>query len=160
LWCLAVSYVQLQDNNTMRIFKTIILYLFAIQSFSQNIDSLFSKQKWQNKLKIEIKKDKGPLGSFPTERVAKITFKTDSASVYYFAFQYNQNDSINFRKAEDDYWIVSGCNTIQNKSFNKNFHSFIYGGYFFLLQHCACRTGLNENCAELASSINQLRKEN
>ena len=145
----------------MRIFKTIILCLFAIQCFSQKIDSLFNKQKLQNELTVEVKKDNGILANFPTNYVAIITFKTDSAFVYYFAFTYNQSDSINFRKAEHDYWKVSGCNIVPNKNFNKNFGSFIYGGYFFLLQHCACRTGMNDNCAELASRINhQWRKQN
>ena len=108
---------------------------------------------------VQIKKDSGELGVFPTNYEAIITFISDSASVYYFAFKYQLSDSINFIKAELDYWIVSGCNIIPNKDFNKNFSSFIYDGYFFLLQHCACRTVQNENCAELASRINRWRKE-
>lgn len=143
----------------MKIFKTILLCLCTIQSFSQNIDSLFSKKNLNNGLAVEIKKDSGTLGSFPTSFVAIITFKTDSASVCYYAFNYHPSDSINFRKAELDYWIVSGCNIVPHKEFNKNFDSFNYDGYFFLLQHCACRQGLNENCAKLAYKINKSYKE-
>ncbi|PKP00967.1 MAG: hypothetical protein CVU11_16630 [Bacteroidetes bacterium HGW-Bacteroidetes-6] len=143
----------------MKVFKTIIICLFAMQGFSQSIDSLFSKHKLVAGLTVQIKNDSSTFGGFPSNLVAIITFKSDSASVYYFAFAYQQSDSINFSKAELDYWMVSGCNIVPHKSFDKNFYSFIYGGYFFLLQHCACRTGENEYCAELASRINQWRKK-
>jgi hypothetical protein len=142
----------------MRIIKTIVLCLFTVQSLSQNIDTLLSKKNLPKELEVDIKKNGGTLGSFPTNYIAEVTFKSDSASVRYFVFNYQPTDSTNFKKAEDDYWIVSGCNIVLNKASNKNFGSFIYDRYFFLLQHCACRTGLHENCARLAYKVNQWRK--
>ena len=143
----------------MKVISTIIIFLFALQGFSQSIDSLFSKHKLTDGLTVQIKNDSLSVGGFPTNLVARITFTSDSASVNYFAFAYEQPDSVKFRTAEMGYWMVSGCNIIFHKDFERNFYSFIYDGYFFLLQHCACRTVENEFCAELAFLINQWRNE-
>lgn len=145
---------------SMKIVTIIIICLLSIQCFSQKVDDLFTKRSLHEDFNIQVKNDSGIIDVFPTNYIAIITFKSDSASVYYFVFNYQQTDSINLRTAEFEYSMVSGCNIVPNKYLDKNFYSFIYGKYFFLLQHCACRTGVNENCAKLAFRINQWIREN
>ena len=143
----------------MKIYTIVILCFCFSPSFSQGIDSLFSKRQIRSDLVVTINKDTGRLGKFPVSRNSVVTFKSGSASVYYYVFNYQQSDSTKFRKAEEGYWIVSGCNTVRHKESRKNFRSFIYGGYYFLLQRCACQTALNKPCAKLAKRINQWRKD-
>ena len=139
----------------MKIFKTILLLFWGIQTFGQKNGSLFTERYLSDSLYITVKNESGIFPSFPRDYTSIVTFKSVGVSVYYFVFAYQSSDSTAFRHAENEYWRVSGCNIIPNKDFDKNFTSFVKDDYYFLLQRCSCRTGENEDCAELAKRINQ-----
>ena len=142
----------------MKIVITIWIVFGALHVYAQNIDSLFVERKLPQGLTVTIEKDSAILGDFSKKYIAKVTFKSNAASVYFFVFVDVLSDSIAFKNAQSNFWIVSGCNIVSNNDINKNFTSFKKTGYFFLLQHCACKTGENKDCAELAKRINEWRK--
>lgn len=142
----------------MKIFITVMIMLGGIQSFGQKIDSLFSERNLPKGLTVTVKTDSGLFSELPGKDISTVTFKTGGASVYYYVFEYHPSDSTVLRDALYKYWIVSGCNVVLHKDFDKNFKSFIKHGYYFLPQRCACKTIENKYCALLAKRINQWSK--
>jgi putative aminopeptidase FrvX len=142
----------------MKILITTLIIFFGVQVFGQTLDSLFAGNKLPKGLKVTVKKEGGIFPHFPRNYIGTAFFKSNDIAVYYHIFPYQPTDSAAVSKAEHQYWMVSGCNMSIHKNFHKNFRSFTKGGYYFLLQYCACRTTEDKNCAALAKRINQWRK--
>lgn len=143
----------------MKLLLVLLLFFCNSRAFGQTIDSLLAGRNLPPHLSASVKNENGSFPDFPVGYTSIVTFKSGSASVDYFIFPYRPADSAAFKKAENNYWMISGCNMDMAKDADKNLSSFIKGTYYFLLQRCSCRPGTNKVCAALAKRINQWKGE-
>lgn len=151
---LSVPHLTMPDINIGSYMRSLFLLLILVYGSNvfgqQNIDSLFTQKDFPSAVDVAIKKESGKLTGFPSNYVSIVTFSAEKTSVYYFIFDYDFTDNDAFKAAESNYWMISGCNSLLHKKPESNYRSFSKGGYYFLLQQCACKTRADKKCAVLA----------
>ena len=110
-------------------------------------------------INVSLKPDSAFFNDFNKNRVAFVSFYHSESSVYYHVFHYNISDSVAFKNAVEKYIAGSDCLFIRNRDGNKNFHDFIKGGYYFLLELCPCNTANHTDCEKLALELNEWLKK-
>lgn len=136
--------------------KVLILLLILISkvTYSQEIEDIFVNQAFDKNITVKVLKQKGKIGSFPVKYESIVYFQFAKENIKYFAFPLQNTDTKSMETAEKEFRIIRECNEVLNEESNKNFKSFEYLGYYFVYEHCPCKTGIDVNCAELAEKIN------
>lgn len=123
--------------------------------FGQSLSTVLTRAGFGKGLSYTISAKGEYMEAFGRKYKATVTFTYAESSVYYFVFDYKPVDSLAFWNGIAAYNMAANCNFEEHDDSYKNFYTFNKNGYFFLLQHCPCRTVKDEDCATLALLLNQ-----
>ena len=141
--------------------KILLILTILVSSFvySQNVEDILSNQNIDKNITVKVLKQKGKLGSFQVKYESIVYFQLKNVKIKYFVFPLQNTESKSIESSEKEFRITKECNEVFNNESSKNFKSFEYLGYYFVYEHCPCKTGIDENCAELAEKINSWVKK-
>lgn len=138
-----------------RLLASLAAILITTSLHAQSLDDVLRQANFSKELGLLVDTENKYLPAFGREYTSVITFSYAESSVYYFVFDYSSVDSAAFWQGITKYQAVSSCSSESHEIFDKNFYTFNKNGFFFLLQHCPCRTTEGEECATLAALINR-----